>query len=826
MAIKCPRCHFDNPDTQRFCGECGTPLIPAGEISVTETFEIPKEELTTGATFAGRYQIIEELGKGGMGKVYKAHDIEIKEKVALKLIKPEIAADKKTIERFRNELRLARRIRHKNVCQVFDIGDMKGTYYISMEYVSGEDLKSFIRRSGQLAAGTAIRISKQICEGLAEAHRLGVIHRDLKPSNIMIDKEGQARIMDFGIARSLRAEGITTEGIIIGTPEYMSPEQVEGATVDHRSDIYSLGVILFEMVTGQLPFKGNSAFDIALKHKTAMPEDPRRLNPQVPDDLSRLILRCLDKNREGRYAQAEELLSELASVEKSLTTEEKVALKRKPLVRWKSVFLIGGASLLLAVLIIAGIFILSKGRAKQSIDSIAVLPLKNLSNDRQQEYFTEGMHEALIKELSKIKAIDVISRTSVMRYKVPDKSLPEIARDLNVDAIIEGSTLQEGGRVRINVQLIDARNDRHLWGDKYDREYREILILTSEVARDIARQIEVSLTPQETEWLAGSRPVNPEAHEAYLKGKYYFNQLTAESLTKSIEQYQQAIALDPNYAPAHSGLAEAFMFSALSHGTLLPADAYPRAREAAKTALKIDNNLASAHVSLAWTEIMYYWDWPNAEREINLAIELDPSNAQAHESYYAYLCVMDRKEEALAEIRHAQKLDPLSLLYNGDLGVALSLVGQYEQATKQLQEVLKMNPNFPPAYWALGHVYFLQGKYEESIDWARKAYVTSGEHSFWLAPLGLSCAAAGRKEESLEILEKMKKLYDDKQNISPAWIAAIHEVMGEKDWAFEWLEKAIEEHDPQAPWYKFYNIFKSIRSDPKFKALVKKMNLE
>ncbi|MCK4431420.1 MAG: protein kinase, partial [Candidatus Aminicenantes bacterium] len=304
MGIKCPKCHSDNPDTKRFCGECGAQLHregpiglsgPIDEISIshTKTLETPKEELTTGSTFAGRYQIIEELGKGGMGKVYKVHDTEIKEKVALKLLKPEIASDERTIERFRNEIRLARKIAHKNVGRMFDLGKEKGTYYITMEYVEGQDLRGLIRQSRKLTVGTAISIAKQVCEGLAEAHRLGVIHRDLKPSNIMIDKEGSGRIMDFGIARSLRAKGITGAGVMIGTPEYMSPEQVEAKETDQRSDIYSLGIILYEMVTGRVPFEGDTPFTIGVKHKSEIPEDPKKFNTQIPEDLSRMILRCL-----------------------------------------------------------------------------------------------------------------------------------------------------------------------------------------------------------------------------------------------------------------------------------------------------------------------------------------------------------------------------------------------------------------------------------------------------------------------------------------------------------------------------------------------------
>lgn len=360
MSIECPKCHSGNPDDSIYCGKCTTPLKPSEDIPArTETIEAPREELTTGSTFAGRYQIIEEIGKGGMGRVYKTQDIELKEKVALKLIKPEISADKKTVERFQNELKFARKIVHRNVGRMYDLGKEEGSYYITMEYVEGQDLRGMIRQSKQLTIGTAISIAKQMSEGLAEAHRLGVIHRDLKPSNIMIDMDGNSRIMDFGIARSIEGKGITGAGVMIGTPEYMPPEQAEAKEVDQRSDIYSLGIILYEMVTGRVPFEGDTALSIAMKHKGEEPKDPKEYNAQIPEDLSRVIIRCMEKDKGNRYQSAGEVHSELENIEKGIPATEKVIPKRKPITSKEITVTFGLKRLVIPVLLIVVLAIIA-----------------------------------------------------------------------------------------------------------------------------------------------------------------------------------------------------------------------------------------------------------------------------------------------------------------------------------------------------------------------------------------------------------------------------------------------------------------------------------
>jgi len=478
--MKCPKCNFENPDDTLYCGKCAAPLLAFEEtdISYTKTLQISIKELPIGSTFAGRYQVIEELGKGGMGKVYKVEDNEIKENVALKLLNPEVASDEKTIERFRNELKFARKITHKNVCRMYHLSKEEDSYYITMEYVSGEDLKSLIKRIGQFTAGKAVSIAKQVGKGLSEAHGLGVVHRDLKPQNIMIDKEGNVRIMDFGIARSVEARGVTQAGTIVGTPDYMSPEQVEGKEADQRSDIYSTGVILYEMMTGKVPFEGDTALSVALKHKTEAPPDPRSINPQLPSDLSGIILRCMEKDRERRYQTVDELLSDLSNVEKGIPTAERVLPKIKPVpskeitVEFRLKKLIIPAIMVIAFVIL-GVLIWRFLPRKEAVPpvppgkpSIAIMYLKNNTGDESLDHWRTALSDLLITDLSQSKYIHVLTGDRLFKIledlnKLEAKSyssdvLNQVAARGGVNHILQGNYAKAGDAFRINVMLQKA----------------------------------------------------------------------------------------------------------------------------------------------------------------------------------------------------------------------------------------------------------------------------------------------------------------------------------------------------------------------------------
>jgi serine/threonine protein kinase/Tfp pilus assembly protein PilF len=771
MATHCPKCKTDNPGESVFCAKCGTQIKESEEKPLpTETIEAPKEELTTGSTFAGRYQIIEELGKGGMGKVYKAIDKEIDARVALKLIKPEIATDKKTIERFRNELKTARDISHKNVCRMYDLNKEEESYYITMEYVSGEDLKSFIRRAAPLSTARTVSIAKQVCEGLVEAHRLGVVHRDLKPGNIMIDKEGNVRIMDFGIARSLKTKGLTGPGVMIGTPEYMSPEQVEGKEVDQRSDVYSLGVILYEMVTGQVPFEGDTPFTIGVKHKSEAPKDPREFNAQLPEDLSRVILRCMEKDKEKRYQSAGEARSELTRIEKGIPSTERVLPKRKPLTSKKEIpisfglkkLLVPGLAIIALAIVVVIIwqFIPRKAVVSEPIGkpSIAVLPFVDLSPQKDQEYFCDGMAEALLNALTSIKDLHVAARTSAFSFKGKELDIREIGKKLNVKTVLEGSVRKAGEQLRISVQLISIADGFQLWSKQYDRKIDDVFAIQDEIAQNIVQALNVELSEEEKHILGKSTTEDVQAYDFYIRGRKYFLYYHHRSTRYAIDMFSQAIKKDPEYALAYAGLADSYAQLYMYYDRIK--ENLDLALTASQRALELDPELAEAHVSrgLVISQNMQYKE---AEKEFETAIRLNPKLFDAYYMYGRTLKVQGKHKQA------ARLFEQASLVRPEDYQAPSFLVAAYEdlnlereakeanlRAVEVFKKHLELNPDDSRAL-NLGAFALLKAEDKKmAVEWIERAVSLDAEETAILYNAACFYSRLGNVEEALDYFER------------------------------------------------------------------------
>ncbi len=794
--MKCPKCCAENPGTKKFCGDCGTQLPSPKDIEFTETIEVPKDELTRGTTFAERYEIIEELGKGGMGRVYRVEDTKLNQEIALKLIKPEVSADKKTIDRFRNELKTARNIRHKNICGMYDLGEDRGTYFITMEYVRGEELKNLIRKVGQLSAGQAIAIAKQVCEGLAEAHRQGIVHRDLKPQNVMIDPDGNARIMDFGIARSLEAKRITGTGMMIGTPEYMSPEQAEGEEVDQRSDVYSLGVILYEMVTGRRPFEGNTMLSIAMKHKTELPKKPKQFNPDIPEVLSRLILKCLEKAKDNRFQNADEILAALVSIETGTHEAGRVAAETPDT---------------------------KTTTEAERKKSIAVLPFENLSPEKEQDYFCDGLSEEIINALSRIRELRVVARTSAFAFRGKEVDIREIGAKLNVDTVLEGSVRKAGRRLRITAQLINVSDGYHLWSERYDRDLEDVFAIQEDMSLAIVSHLKLELLGAEKEALERHQSVNIDAYNTYLQGLYFLNRGTRTSIFRAIEYFQQAITLSPDYALAHVGMAGCYYV--LGFLDMLPAkDVFPRAKEFALRAIGIDPSISEAYGILGSVKTDFEWDWEDAERAFKKALELNPNSAVSLRQHAVLLLATGKVEEALKQVRKSKVIDPMLEASQTALGIVLLRAGRLGEARAQFKKSVDLDPNRSHSRWLLGQSLVLESKYDEGIQEIQKAYSLSSKNPMILAGLGWAHAAANRTAEAEKVIEELKER-SQQESIRPYLLAKIHAALGRLDLAFEWLEKAYEEHDTSLVFILNDESLLNLHSDPRFKELLKKMRL-
>lgn len=763
------------------------------------------------------YEILAKLGEGGMGVVYKAWDTKLDRTVAVKFLPRELMVDPDARVRLTREAKAASVLDHPNICTVHEIDEIEGTSFIVMGYVEGQNL-SEKTATQPLALEQALDIAIQVGEGLAEAHEKGVVHRDIKSSNIMVTPKGQAKITDFGLATGTEVKALADAATTGGTLAYMSPEQARGDAVDHRTDIWSLGVVLYEMVAGHLPFKGDYREAILYSILNESPLPVSAVRSDVPGELERIISKTLAKPAEERYQHVDELISDLKGIKEGQGKQKKVESPPAPRFRWwKSVYLyIGLLALLALILVVRPSFLFQR---EERIDSIAVLPLQNLSGDAEQEYFAEGMTEALITELSKVEALRVISRRSVMRFKGTTKPVSEIARELGVEGIVEGSALLVGGQVRITVQLIGAAKDENLWADAYEGDLSDILTLQKEVARAIAEEIQIALTPEEEARLAGAPRVDPEAHKAYLKGLFSLNILAEQPTRTAIEYFERAIEIDPDYSLPYVGLARAYNNLA-ALGWVSPREGWPVAHREALRALGMDSTDADAHALLADVMFVYDWDWEGAEREFRRAIELDPGSAMAHNWYAMFLAAVGRFEEAEREIRKAVELDPLTAPSNASW--IFMLARRPDKAIEQARVLQQTESGLAMASVLLGNVYLNESRYEEAISELEKATALYRDSLLTASALARAYALSGNTDKAARFLVYCVQL-SQLEYFPSDEIAAVYAALGDNDRAFTWLERALRERSSDLIWLKVHPRYDPLRRDSRFQGFLERM---
>ena len=777
------------------------------------------------------YKITRELGAGGMGVVYEAVDTKLDRTVALKFLPPESTRDPDAKARFVHEAKAASALDHNNVCVIYEIDETDdGQMFLAMAFYEGETLKDRID-GGPLPLNDSLDITRQIAEGLAKAHERDIVHRDIKPANIFITEDGVVKILDFGLAKLAGQTLLTKTGTTLGTAGYMSPEQGRGEATDHRTDLWCLGVVLYEMVTGRRPFLGDHGQALIYSILNQDPEPVTGLRTGVSMELERLIDRCLEKEPAARYQTAGDLASDLSRHQRGLDSvilaTKTMPLKIQP--RSRHPLVVGGGVLAAVLVLGALLFALNVGNLRDRwqgeenlspIRSLAVLPFYNLMGDAEQDFFVEGMHESLITELSKIGTLRVISRTSAMYFRETDKSMPEIAHELDVDALVEGSVLRVGNRVRITAQLIRGSNDEHLWAEDYDRDLQDILNLLSEVARSIAGEIDIALTPGQQERLTTERTVDPDVYEMFLRGLHFLHKFTERDVLTSRDYFQQAIDADPNFALAHAGLSGSLIVSSIV-SSVPSREVLPLAKEAALRAMALDPGLSGAHTVLGFVEMYSSWDWAAGEREFRRALELNPNDGDALHGLSNILMIHGRFDEAVELVTRARKFDPYSYLRNLPVWVNLMIARRYQLAITEVERWRTFSGQAGVGWLWLFNIYFDQGRYEEAMVELRNS--STGRDPESGPAMEKAYAESGIQGAILVCTERLTAL-SLSEHIDPISVSQYFALAGDTEKTFVWLEKAYEERAP-AIHLLAQPALDPYRSDPRFRDLMRRMDI-
>jgi serine/threonine protein kinase/Tfp pilus assembly protein PilF len=774
------------------------------------------------------YCIVKTIGRGGMGVVYEAKDLKLGRRVALKLLPEHLARDENALKRFQREARAASALNHPNICTVYEIDEAEGQHFIAIELLEGDTLKEQMA-GGPLQVREILRIAIEICDALESAHSAGIVHRDIKPANIFLTERGSAKILDFGVAKRVGPElteltpsfsllgidnfehDLTNPGAAIGTVAYMSPEQVAGRSVDTRSDIFSLGAVLYEMTTGQLPFTGKDASEIVNAIQQQRPVSVEQLNSKVRSGLARIIEKAMEKDPGARYQRAADLQVDLrASLDRSEASRRK----------WKALLV---PFILLATFITLATLSLHSARVREwiagrsltstqhEIRSLAVLPFENHTGDSSQDYFVDGITDTLIADLTNLGSLRVISRTSSTHYKGTHKALPEIARELNVDAAVVGTVMLSGNRVRISAQLVDAASDQNLWARDYDRDLQDVLNLQSELAAAVAHEVAGKLSLEERSRLTSKlQSVNPEAYEAYLKGFYFYQKETDEGFEKAKEYFQKSIDLDPTYAPAYLGLGETYGFMAYTR-RVNSTEAWLKAEDLLTKTLELDPNSSLAHALIGMIKLQFRCDRLAAEKELKRALDLNPGDIDALDYHSYYLLEIGQTDEAIVEKKRVLEHDPVSVGTSAELGLYYLRAGRNDEAIQQLQKTLELDPNYPSALARLGTAYANKQQYDRAVVEIKKAIAVDSTPGK-LGNLGDVYARWGKTQEALEVIQELKEM-SKQRYVSPSLIARIYARLGEKDQALTWIAKSKKEDQPPIS----DPGFDTLRSDSRFK---------